>query len=124
MDLVSALDAVHRDVVVDEIEGDTVRVLLRRGYPTTPEELWSALIEPDRVVRWSLPLHAWSSLRLAAEGEDTVLELEPSVPVAMAGSAAGALFVGPGWDGALRGLGLFVRGEAVGDPVAAAGSPE
>jgi uncharacterized protein YndB with AHSA1/START domain len=32
--------------------------------------------------------------------------------------------VGVGWDGALMGLGLFVRGEAVGDPVAAANSPE
>jgi hypothetical protein len=32
--------------------------------------------------------------------------------------------VGPGWDGALLGLGLFLRGEAVGDPVAAANSPE
>ena len=42
----------------------------------------------------------------------------------MAQSGAGALYVGPGWDGALLGLGMFLRGEAVGDPVAAAGSPE
>jgi hypothetical protein len=42
----------------------------------------------------------------------------------MAQSGAGALYVGPGWDGALRGLGLFLGGEAVGDPVAAANSPE
>lgn len=64
-------------------------------------------------------------VRLSAAGEDhTDLELEHTVPLAMAGSAAGALWVGPGWDGALMGLGLFVRGEAVGDPVAAANSPE
>jgi hypothetical protein len=42
----------------------------------------------------------------------------------MAGGAAGALFVGPGWDGALLGLGLFLRGEVVEDPVAAANSME
>jgi hypothetical protein len=55
---------------------------------------------------------------------DTVLELEHTVPIEMAQSGAGALYVGPGWDGALLGLGLFLRGEAVGDPVAAASSPE
>jgi hypothetical protein len=42
----------------------------------------------------------------------------------MAQSGAGALYVGPGWDGALMGLGLLLRGEAVGDPVAAANSPQ
>jgi uncharacterized protein YndB with AHSA1/START domain len=64
-------------------------------------------------------------LRLTSDGDsDTVLELEHTVPIEMAQSGAGALYVGPGWDGALLGLGLFLRGEAVGDPVAAANSPE
>ena len=64
-------------------------------------------------------------LRLTPEGDsDTVLELEHTVPIEMAQSGAGALYVGPGWDGALMGLGLFLRGEAVGDPVAAANSPQ
>jgi uncharacterized protein YndB with AHSA1/START domain len=64
-------------------------------------------------------------LRLTPQGDsDTVLELEHTVPIEMAQSGAGALYVGPGWDGALLGLGLFLRGEAVGDPVAAANSPE
>jgi uncharacterized protein YndB with AHSA1/START domain len=64
-------------------------------------------------------------LRLTPDGaNDTVLELEHTVPIEMAQSGAGALYVGPGWDGALLGLGLFLRGEAVGDPVAAASSPE
>jgi uncharacterized protein YndB with AHSA1/START domain len=160
MDLFSELDAIHRQVDVDAVEGDTVRVLLRRRYPTEPADLWDALTDPERVVRWFLPLHgdlreggsfqlegnaggdiltctpprllrvtfghetSVVELRLAADGEDTVLELEHTVPLAMAGSAAGALFVGPGWDGAFMGLGLHVRGEAVGDPVAAANSPE
>jgi uncharacterized protein YndB with AHSA1/START domain len=64
-------------------------------------------------------------LRLAAGADDaTVLELEHTVPMAMAGSSAGALFVGPGWDGAVMGLGLYLTGEFTGDPVEAANSPE
>jgi uncharacterized protein YndB with AHSA1/START domain len=64
-------------------------------------------------------------VRLTAQGDsDTVLELEHTVPIEMAQSGAGALYVGPGWDGALMGLDLFLRGEAIGDPVAAANSPE
>lgn len=63
-------------------------------------------------------------LRLAETGDKTTLELTHSVPLAMAGSGAGALFVGPGWDGALLGLGIYLRGEAVGDPLEAANSPQ
>jgi uncharacterized protein YndB with AHSA1/START domain len=64
-------------------------------------------------------------VRLHARSEDdTLLELEHTVPIEMAQSGAGALYVGPGWDGALLGLGMFLGGEAIGDPVAAAGSPE
>jgi uncharacterized protein YndB with AHSA1/START domain len=64
-------------------------------------------------------------LRLSSDGQDaTVLELEHTVPIEMAGSGAGALYVGPGWDGAFMGLDLYVRGETIDDPVAAANSPE
>jgi uncharacterized protein YndB with AHSA1/START domain len=51
-------------------------------------------------------------LRLSPNGEETVLELEHVVPFEVAQSAAGALYVGPGWDGALMGLDLYLRGEA------------
>lgn len=64
-------------------------------------------------------------LRLSADGEErTVLELEHTVPIEMAGSTAGALYVAPGWDGAFLALALFVAGEVAEDPVAAANSPE
>ena len=53
-----------------------------------------------------------------------MLELEHTVPIEMAGSGAGALFVGPGWDGMLLGLDLFVRGEVADDPIETANSPE
>lgn len=42
----------------------------------------------------------------------------------MAGGGAGALYVGPGWDGAVMGLGLHLRGDVIGDPVEAANTPE
>ena len=61
---------------------------------------------------------------LAADGDQTLLRLTHSVPIELAGSTAGALYVGPGWDGALLGLGLYMTGEVTGDPVAAANSPE
>jgi uncharacterized protein YndB with AHSA1/START domain len=64
-------------------------------------------------------------VRLTARGDgDTLLELEHTVPIELAQSGAGALYVGPGWDGALVGLGLYLGGEAAFDPVAAASSPE
>lgn len=63
-------------------------------------------------------------VRLDATGGATTLELTHTVPLAMAGSGAGALFVGPGWDGALLALGSHLRGTLVGDPLEAASSPE
>ena len=67
-------------------------------------------------------------MRLRAEktgtAASTVFELEHAVPIAMAGSGAGALWVGPGWDGAVLGLGLYLSGDVAPDPVAAASSPE
>ena len=63
-------------------------------------------------------------VRLAEDGSDTVLTLEHTVPKALAGGVAGALYVGPGWDGALLGLGLYLNGQVSEDPVAAASSPE
>jgi uncharacterized protein YndB with AHSA1/START domain len=66
-------------------------------------------------------------LRLTEDGDErTTVELEHTVPKAMAGSGAGALYVGPGWDGGFLGLGLYLAGEVHDgfDPVAAADSPE
>ena len=61
---------------------------------------------------------------LSGDGQQTLLRLTHSVPIELAGSGAGALYVGPGWDGALLGIALYLAGEAIGDPVAAANSPE
>ena len=82
--------------------------------------------EPPRMLRVTFGGSASIvEARLTAQGEGgATLELEHTVPIEMAQSGAGALYVGPGWDGALMGLDLFLRGEAIGDPVAAANSSE
>lgn len=56
----------------------------------------------------------------------TELELEHSMSEAPAPGGAGALWVGPGWDGGLLGLGLYVTGElpADADPTEMANSAE
>jgi uncharacterized protein YndB with AHSA1/START domain len=64
-------------------------------------------------------------LRLAASGEEkTALELEHTVPLAMAGSGAGALYPGPGWDPALVTLAMHLADPAAETAGIADGSPE
>lgn len=64
-------------------------------------------------------------LRLSADGGDrTVLDLEHSVPVEIAGSGAGALYVGPGWDISIQGLANFLDGVVADDPAAWEGTLE
>jgi len=61
---------------------------------------------------------------LSGDGQQTLLKLTHSVPIELAGSGAGALYVGPGWDGALLGIARYLAGEVIDDPVAAANSSE
>jgi len=63
-------------------------------------------------------------VRLSAEESETLLLLEHSVPISLAGSSAGALYVGPGWDGALMSVALYLDGQISGNPFAAANTPE
>jgi uncharacterized protein YndB with AHSA1/START domain len=74
-------------------------------------------------VTWGGPVSV-VSVRLSASGAGTALHLEHTVPAAFAGSGAGALYVGPGWDVALLGLALWLRGELVEDPATWEASPE
>jgi uncharacterized protein YndB with AHSA1/START domain len=82
--------------------------------------------EPPRLLKVSFGGPAsLVELRLSPEGEDrTTLELEHTVPIAMAQSGAGALVVAPGWDGGFVALDLYLRDELGDDPVAAANSLE
>jgi uncharacterized protein YndB with AHSA1/START domain len=81
--------------------------------------------EPPRLLRVSFGgPESEVELRLTPDGDlRTSFELEHAVP-AQYFDGSGALAVGPGWDGAVMGLGLFLRGEVFDDPVAAASSRE
>lgn len=63
---------------------------------------------------------------LPGAGGSTELELEHSMSEAPAPGGSGALWVGPGWDGGLLGLALYVNGElpADADPREMANSAE
>ena len=63
-------------------------------------------------------------LRLSEADGDTTVELEHSVPVEIAGSGAGALFVGPGWDLTLLGLGHHLGDASAEDLSGWDGTPE
>ncbi|GAA0943719.1 SRPBCC family protein [Kribbella koreensis] len=64
-------------------------------------------------------------ISLSQDGDSTELQMDHSVPADF-GGASGALYVGPGWDGALLGLALYVEGklEEHHDPQEMANSPE
>ena len=162
IDIRSQLDAIHRDLGERAIEGgEGIGVLLRRSYEARIEDVWDALTEPDRIVRWFYPVSgelrvggtfqlegnaggdilkcepptvlrvtfggptSVVELRLTPTNDtETVLELEHTVPLEIAQSGAGALYVGPGWDGALMALDLFLHGNVAADPIEAASAPE
>jgi len=63
-------------------------------------------------------------LAVGADADTTELELEHLLPADFAGGGAAALYVGPGWDGGLLGLDLYIAGELTEDPTVMATSPE
>lgn len=63
-------------------------------------------------------------LRLSEADGDTTVELEHSVPTEIAGSGAGALFVGPGWDLTLVGLGHHLGPDSAEDLSGWDGTPD
>ena len=74
-------------------------------------------------VTWGMEVSV-VDVRLSADGDRTVLEIEHTVPLEIAGSGAGALYVGPGWDISVRALANFLRGEVDDDPAAWEGTTE
>lgn len=62
----------------------------------------------------------------SAGPDETELRLEHTVPIAIAGSVAGALFVGPGWDDGVVALSLLLAADErqTGDPAIDATRPE
>ena len=154
-DILDELAATDRGVTRRLDDGtEVVAVSLRRRYPAEPADVWDAVVDPERLRRWFLPVSGdlrlggtfqlegnvggeirrceppshltvtWGMpaslvhLRLSADGDRTLLELEHTVPLEFAGSTAGALYVGPGWDVTVLALANHLRGEDVDDPAA------
>ncbi|MBW0102211.1 SRPBCC family protein [Pseudonocardia sp. KRD291] len=93
-------------------EGNADGEVLRCDRPSTLVVTWGG---PESVV----------TVELAADGaESTVLTLDHSVTATPVPDAGGALYVGPGWDGAFLALGLHLRGTDLGDPAQFQNSPE
>ncbi|MDX6744866.1 SRPBCC domain-containing protein [Actinocorallia sp. A-T 12471] len=75
------------------------------------------------VLTWGAP-ESIVTVELTPQGESTGVVLEHAVPAAFVPDAGGALYVGPGWDGALLGLGLYLGGFETDDPSEFQNSPE
>ncbi|KGJ72151.1 hypothetical protein GY21_17225 [Cryobacterium roopkundense] len=81
--------------------------------------------EPEALLRVTFGMDtSVVEVRLRAVAPDsTEFTFEHTVPLSMAGSGAGALYVAPAWDMSVVGLGLFLRGEFVNDPSTWENSP-
>lgn len=53
-DMLDQIEAVHREVA--KAGGGAHRMLLRRSYDATVEEVWDALTDADRITRWLMPV--------------------------------------------------------------------
>jgi hypothetical protein len=58
IDITSQIVAIHREAARKRIGNeDVISVLLRRGYDDAPiASVWHALVDPDRLKRWFLPI--------------------------------------------------------------------
>lgn len=55
--LVHHLDAVSRVVSTCEIDGRTAHVVqATRSFAASPEEVWAAMTDPERIPRWFMPI--------------------------------------------------------------------
>jgi uncharacterized protein YndB with AHSA1/START domain len=72
----------EREVVEGERAGGPVRaVVARRRYATSPEDLWDALTNPERIPRWFLPISGDVGIggrwKLEGNAGGTVLACDP-----------------------------------------------
>lgn len=81
-DFARHLGAVTRSVTEVTRDGKPARsVTLERTYDTTPEDLWSAVTNPERLPRWFLPisgdLRRGGRFQLEGNAGGTITECEP-----------------------------------------------
>ena len=77
-DILSQIDALHREL---GRTGEAHRMLLRREYDATVEDVWDALTDPDRITRWFMPvsgdLHLGGHYQLEGNAGGEILACDP-----------------------------------------------
>lgn len=82
MDLITALDAVRREIVDTTHDGEPARAIVaERTYPAPAEDVWDALTSPERIPRWFLPisgeLRVGGRYQLEGNAGGTIVDCEP-----------------------------------------------
>jgi uncharacterized protein YndB with AHSA1/START domain len=82
IDALSHVAAVSRTVDTVDRDGRPAKLLVaERTYPTSPEDAWSALTDPERIPRWFLPitgdLHVGGRFQLEGNAGGEVLACDP-----------------------------------------------
>lgn len=82
IDALSHVAAVSRTVDTVDRDGRPAKLLVaERTYPTSPEDAWSALTDPERIPRWFLPisgdLQVGGRFQLEGNAGGEVLACEP-----------------------------------------------
>jgi uncharacterized protein YndB with AHSA1/START domain len=82
VDVIQQIGAVVREVRSTEHEGKPAKVVVAgRTYSTTPEDLWQAVTDPERIQRWLLPvsgeLRLGGRYQLEGNAGGTIMECRP-----------------------------------------------
>src|SRR4051812_39384460 len=82
IDIVNQINNIRREVGTGQLAGDEVRkVLLRRRYEATVDDVWDACTNGDRIGRWFLPvtgdLRPGGRYQLQGNAGGEILRCEP-----------------------------------------------
>jgi uncharacterized protein YndB with AHSA1/START domain len=82
MELITALDAVRREIVDTTHDGEPARAIVaERTYPAPVDDVWDALTSPERIPRWFLPvsgeLHLGGRYQLEGNAGGTIVGCQP-----------------------------------------------
>ena len=82
IDVVHQINSVHREVAGRTLEaGEGRTVVLRRTYDASPDDVWDAVTNPERIPRWFLPvtgeLRVGGRYQLVGNAGGTITACEP-----------------------------------------------
>lgn len=94
VDVVNQIGAVIRQVRIAERDGKEAKVVVAtRTFATTPDDLWSAITEPERLQRWFSPvsgdLRLGGRYQIEGNASGTITSCEPERRLAMTWECGG-----------------------------------